>query len=389
MTLRTTGLPTVVLLMVMSSVLWAQAQAPRVGIHDHGPTESLAGPGAPAPVVGLMRISHDITLNTGAVAYGLRYTVGRDPADPAAAVPGEGYIGMSRPVAANWYAGGFFDLKLNGQSIGTRMVSVFAGHTSGERGYVDYVFDNPQAVVRVRMVGLAGSDCLHAQVLVEPRVEINEVGLHLRCYPSGFITGPTRRVLTASRTLATGARVALDREDEWWLNCYDTTRGMGAAGDGPCSVLWAPLQTQEAVVSVGSYSVDANLRLEPALRDFRFVFFDHTGRSNADVQADLRERAPGLVQELIEFEFADAAVLDWPLAEKQETTRELLAALPEDEERTARYEQWSRELEEQLKQVRGDGNGGAILAEAGALKIIMDWERSLPDLRLEALLHSL
>ena len=378
-----------VLLGLTTSVLWAQAQAPRVGIHDHGPTESLAGPGAPAPVVGLMRLTHDITLNTGVVAYGLRYVVGKDPDDPAAAVPGEGYIGMSRPVAANWYAGGFFDLKLNGQTIGTRMVSVFAGHASGDRGYVDYVFDDPQAIVRVRMVGLAGGDCLHAQVLLEPRVEIEEVSLALRCYPSGFITGPTRYVLTASRDLATGERVSLDLKEEWWLNCYDSTRGQGAAGDGPCSVLWLPDQTQGAMVNVGRYSIDTALRLDPTLRDFRFVFFDHTGRKNTDVQADLRQRAPGLLEELSDFVFADRAVLDWPLAEKQELTRELLAALPEDEQITARYEQWGRELEEQLRQVREGGHNGTIMAEARALKTIMEWEQSLPELRLQALLHSL
>lgn len=378
-----------VLSALAASALWAQAAPPRVAIHDHGPTERLGGPGAPAPVVGLMRITHDITLNTGTVAYGLRYTVGRDPDDPAAAVPGEGYIGMSRPVAANWYAGGFFDLKLNGESIGTRMVEVFAGHASADRGYVDYVFDTPQAVVRLRLVGLAGGDCLYTQVLLEPRVDIEDVSLALRCYPSGFITGPTRRALTAARELTAGERAALDLEDEWWVNYYDSGRGIGAAGDGPCSVLWLPEQTQAATVNVGRYSIDTALQLDPARRDFRFVFFDHTGRTNADVQEDLRARAQGLREELSAFEFADAAVLTWPLAQRQALTRELLAALPEDEERAARYDRWSRELEQHLRQVRDDAPEGAIMAEAEALKIIMEWEQSLPELRLEALLRSI
>lgn len=376
-----------VLLGMAPSVVWAQGAPPKVRIYDHGPTTHVAGPGAPAHVIGLTRLMHDITLNTGSVAYGLRYVVAKDPKDPAAAIPGEGYIGMSKPVDANWYGGGFFDLTLNGKTIGTSMVQVFAGRASGDRGYVDYVFDDPQAIVRLRVVGVAGSDCLYAQALLEPRVDVKEIRVDLRCYPSGFIHGPTRRALTAVRELAGAGRVSLDQGREWWVNYYDTTRGQGAPGDGSCSALWVPEQTREASVSVGTYSVDTALQLKPALRDFRFIFFDHTGRSNADVQADLKERAPRLLQDLTAFVFADSAVLNWVLAEKQEATRKLLVALPDGEKLGARYDEWSRELEAQLPQVRA-GGAGAILAEAKALKTTAEWDRSLPDLRLQALLHS-
>ena len=119
------------------------------------------------------------------------------------------------------------------------------------------------------------------------------------------------------------------------------------------------------------------------------MFFDHAGRKNSDVQADLKERAPRLLQELSDFVFADSAVLNWSLTDKQEATRKLLSALPQDTQFSGRYDQWSRELEEQLKQVRGDGHGGVIMAEAKALKAITEWEKSLPELRLQALLHSL
>ena len=364
--------------------LWAQTAAVKARVHDHGPNSYVAGPGAPAHVVGLTRVIHDITLNTGAVAYGLRYVISEDPKDPAAAIPGEGYIGMCKPVDSNWYGGGFFDLKLNGQTVGTRRATVFAGQSSGERAYVDYVFDTPQAVVRVRFVGLPGGDCLFAQVLLEPRVEITEVSVGLRCYPAGYITGPTRRALTAARELSTGKRESLDPGGDWWLNYSDSGRG-----EGGCSAMWLPGQTQEAVVNVGSYSIDTSLKLDPALRDFRFVFFDHTGRNDAQVQADLKARAAGLREELTTFVFADSAVLDWSLAEKQAAVRELLAALPGDAQLAARYDQWSRDLEEQLGKVRSGETEGGIMAEAAALKTITEWDRSLPELRLLALIGTL
>jgi hypothetical protein len=378
----------VALLALAASALWAQTPPAQVRIYDHGVQSSVAGPGAPAHVIGLTRLSHDITLNTGKVAYGLRYTVAKDPKDPAAAIPGEGYVGMSKPVDANWYGGGFFDLKLNGETIGNRMVQVFAGRAMGDRGYVDYVFDTPQAIVRLRFVGLADSEGLYTQVLVEPKIELKQISLALRCYPAGFVTGPSRQVLTPTRDLLSGARESLNLEQEWWLNYFDITRGLGDPVNGPCSVLWVPSQMQGAMVNVGGYSVDTALQLKPSLRDFRFIFFDHTGRKNTDVQAELKERAPQLLQELATLDFADASVLNWSLAEKLAETRQLLAALPEGSKQLPRYEQWGRELEAQIKQLQNSGQAGGIMAEAKALKTIMDWDQSLPELRLKALLNS-
>lgn len=366
--------------LMAASALWAQA-APQVHVYDHGPTSHIAGPTAPKHVIGLERMMHDITLNTGRVAYGLRYVVSKDPKDVTRAIPGEGYIGMPKPADHNWYGGGFMDLKINGQTIGDRMVKVFGGRSLGDRGYVDYVFDDPQAVVRIRFVGLAGGDCLYAQVLLEPKVEIKQLTLGLRCYPAGYVTGPTRHALTPTRDLPVG-RATLDPEQEWWLNFYDETR------DGPCSVLWVPSQAEQAIANVGSYGSETAFTLKPVLRDFRFVFFDHTGHKNADVQADLKARASGLLQELATFQFADSALLSWSLPEKQAETRQLVAQFPDDKALVAQYEQWSQQLETQLKLVREGAAENRIMAEADALKTIMAWDQSLPDLRLRALLRS-
>ena len=149
-------------LMLTGSLLWAQSGRVAVQVRDHGANTAIAGPTAPKHVVGLPRMIHDISLNTGKVTYALRYTICHDPKAPTVGIPGEGYIGMPQPNDANWYSGGFFDLKLNGQSIGSTMAQTFVGRSTGDRGYVDYVFDDPQAVVRLRFVALAGDDFLHA-----------------------------------------------------------------------------------------------------------------------------------------------------------------------------------------------------------------------------------
>ncbi|MDZ7620409.1 MAG: hypothetical protein U1E05_25685, partial [Patescibacteria group bacterium] len=126
------------------------AQESQVLMTDSGVQVATIGPGAPPHTVGLQGHRQVITMDTGARIHGLRYGVALDPNDPRAAIPGEGYIGMPQPVGCNWYAGGFFDVVLNGQSIGKTFIHSLTGRTSNNRGTTDFVFDTSQAVVRVR-----------------------------------------------------------------------------------------------------------------------------------------------------------------------------------------------------------------------------------------------
>ena len=105
---------------------------PEVLVSDSGVETRTIGPGAPPHTIGLQRHSQTITLDTGVQIYALRYVVARDPDDQQAAIPGEGYIGMPRPAGCNWYAGGFFDLRINGQSIGKRLVHSATGRSAVE-----------------------------------------------------------------------------------------------------------------------------------------------------------------------------------------------------------------------------------------------------------------
>jgi hypothetical protein len=153
-------------------------------------------------------------------------------------------------------------------------------------------------------------------------------------------------------------------------------------------VLWVPKQTEKAGFTVASYGIETVFDLKPDLRDFRFVFFDYAGKKNEAAKADLLGRARALLQELAGFAFTDPSLAHWPLAQKQAEIRQMLARGPEEKEAVARYEQWGRELAAQLKLIHS-GTAGAILAEADAAKIINAWERSLPELKLKALLSEI
>lgn len=372
----------------------SQAQeSPGVLVMDSGVRTGIIGSGAPAHTIGLQRHHHTMVLETGTQTFGLDYRVARDPKNPQVAIPGEGYIGMSQPVGCNWYAGGFFDLRINGHSIGPTLIHSLTGRAFGDRGAVDFVFDTPQAVVRVRFVAKFGGDCLYAQVLLEPKVEIKSVRVATRCYPSAFVSNTNRHVLTPTRDLAQGERAELDIADEWWTLYYDSVYDAGyvapsGGGAGPCAMLWVPGQTDKAGFTVGNYGTGTGFDLKPDLRDFRFVFFDYTGKKNEDAQADLRARAKALLDELTSFAFTDPSLANWPLVQKQSEIQRVLASSPPDKETAAQYERWGRELEAQLKLVRS-GSDGAILAEANVARTIGQWERGLPELKLKALLSEI
>lgn len=380
------------LALILGSPSYGQAPHP-VLVTDSGVTTATIGPGAPAHTIGLQGHRQLISMDTGARVYGLRYVIARDPNKPQAAIPGEGYIGMAQPVDCNWYGGGFFDVQLNGQTIGTTLIHSLTGRSSTGRGTADFVFETSQAVVRVRFVALSGGDCLYAQVLLEPKVEIQSVRVSVRCYPSAFVSDAERHVLTPTRDLTQGERAELDVAEEWWTLYYDTIYDAGYispthSGVGPCAMLWLPGQTEKAGFTVGSYGIETGLTLQPALRDFRFIFFDYAGTKNEAAKADLRSRAPSLLQQLTAFAFTDPSLANWPLPQKQAEVQQALSALPEDKDAAAQYQRWAQELTAQLKRMQA-GSSGAIMAEADAARTIGQWERGLPALKLKALLKKI
>jgi len=371
----------------------AQTPEPRVSVTDDGPRTGIAGPGAPTHIVGLPRLMHMVEMDTGVKTYGLHYTVAHDEKQPGVAIPGEGYIGMPRPAGCNWYSGGFFDLLINGESIGSTPIHSLVGRTVGNRGQVDFVFDTPFSLVRIRFVTLAGSDALYCQALLEPKIEIESLRVLMRCYPSAFVSTADRHVLTAMRDLAQGEQVELDLAKEWWLLYYDRIFDAGhvsptRTGVGPCSVLWSGPQVDKVGFTVGAYGTDTAMDIKPQVRDLRFVFFDYAGTTNKGAVADLRQRADELLGKLAAFPFTDDGITNWPLARKQQEVAQILATMPGEQEEATRYRSWAGELTEHIKLIQSGAPGG-VMAEAAAASVIQQWEQGVPGLKLKALLKSI
>lgn len=383
---------TLALLLAAALAAGAQGEAPGVLIMDHGREEKTIGPGAPAHTRGLLGANHQIDLDTGKKIYGLRYVAAIDQSLQGEARPGEGYIGMPRPSAANWYHGGFFDLVINGRSIGRTMLHSLTARSNGPRGTLDFVFDTPQAVVRVRFVARGGSDVLLCQATLEPKTEIKSLAVMVRCYPAGFISqGGARRALSAVREVAQGEQADLNPASESWLLYYDALADLHQVvnrqkGIGPCAGAWLPEQITAAQVSVGGYAVETRFTFKPDSRDLRFAFLDLAGAFNAAAQERLQAEGAALVTELRAFDFVDPALRGWSLAAKQAEVKDALAHLPENHERRREYDQLVADLKPLLEAITAGGN---IMAEARAADYIQQWERGLPELKLEALLRAI
>lgn len=369
----------------------AQTEPGRVIFLDRGRDERVIdSPTAPEHVRGLTGVSHQMDLDSGKVVYGLRYCAAVDPRRAEGALPGEGYIGMALPSKCNWYYGGFLDLQIDGRAVGTTRLHSLSGRADGPAGHVDFIFDTTQAVVRIRFSVKAGDDALFAQVLMEPKAPIKSIRLVTRCYPSAFSADAERHVLTSVRALEKGRTVDLDLACENWLFFMDRLLDKGVhiaphTGVGPCALLWAGGQTVRGGIGVGNYGIDTRFDLDPARRDFRFVFFDYAGRSNAVAEADLRGRADALQRELAAFAFTDPRVTGWSPAERRAEVLALLAKARDVGEIARRYEQWTAKLAAALPRIRA-ADAGSILAEAEASDIVTEWEKGLPELRLRAIL---
>ncbi|MFW6108206.1 MAG: hypothetical protein ACOC8D_00180 [bacterium] len=336
---------------------------------------------------GQQRAEQPFDFHLGPARYRIRYLAFLDPQRPDRAFPSEGYLGMPRPSSCNWYHGGFLFVRVNGQDIGRARRARACVAETGQRAIADLVWDAAPAVVRVRFVGLAGDDKLLCEIALEPKAEVDDLRLRLRCYPSFFTAWHDRdghrRVATPAATLDQGKRVELPAADHRWAVYYDTVFDPARGeGDGPCAALWLPDAVRAVRFRVGSYPVDTELLCRPGARSIRLAFWDLRGQANAAVLQRVRREAERWANQLREVDLTPAAVRAFePEAELARLDRLTRSAEVRKQlgERAEAYRRRIRALGE-VEGVPG------ILAQADLLDLLADYREFLWELRLAALL---
>ena len=260
------------------------------------------GPGEPYVIEGGSHEGHQALqwplLELGATQppYALRYNVCADRDAHAGMIgvwPREGglAVGMPRPTGANFYSGGFVDVRLDGISIGPHKATIERLTWDGATGY-RFTWRPPAATVALTFIGRDGANHLLMHGEIASDIPLNSAEVTLRCFPSSFAEPRERVVRTAQRELPAGARVLLE-PGEWWALCADKhfdEADLPAESRGPCAFAYDPAQVARATIDVGAYQVSASFELLPDQPSFDVALWEFPDLANDDAFAGLQQQ---------------------------------------------------------------------------------------------------
>lgn len=347
------------------------------------------------PHVGHDCVNQQASLDTGAIKYGLQYTACWDPSHENGTGFLEGYLGMPLPTGANWYAGGFLGLKINGVDLGATRLSELWASEKGARGNLKLFWDTPQAGVTVSFVALPGDDRLFCGITLNPKTEIKSLSLRLMTYPSYFTywnkRDGNRQLLTATQTYpqAEGKPVTLDPAAQWWFSLYDTifdpAKGEGDGGGAACFV---PEQLASLKVTVNSYGCPIEAELKPATRVIRLCLWDFDKHGNEESLTKLKAATGPTLELLKGMEFAPLALTQFEAAPKLTAAQEQLGKLPGSAALLAKLQAQAAEVQTLQKQVREGLSPTPAASEKALQEKLAAFEQLLWDVKFFVLLNT-
>lgn len=379
---------------VLAAVLTGITLAATLSAQDGKPTVKLSlGPPKTRSLKG--RRGHETetlhervaSFDLGRHSYAISYKAGYDKAKPGRAFPLEGYVGMPRPSACNWYHSGFLQVLMNGEDVGRRAISSMLVAERGSRGILDMVWHHELGDVRIRFLGLPGRDCLHCEITVEPRGPLASLTVKVRCYPSFFTSWHkrvgARRIKTPHALIKEGQRAKLPARDHWWAVYYDEVFDVaGGEGVGPCALLLDPAQASDITFAPGGYAVDTVMSFSPGTRRIRLAFWDLSKRTNAEALAHISRLAPDVRRELHRMDFTPAGVREFDVAAVRTHLEEALRLPPV-----------RKQLAGQIAEVRtllgmhtSDAGASSIAAEERLLQAIDKYRGFIWEVKLAELL---
>ena len=333
-----------------------------------------------------------IALDSGKVAYTIKYSSCVDPSHPGVRVNEEGYIGMPTPCSANWYHSGFFFVRINGQEVGESPLLDMRATERGERGACQLVWETAAARVRVQFLMTGGSERLLCQVTCVPKEgqKISSLEVLSRCYPSYFTSHMKRqgdRTLITPRTEAhEPATLPLDPAADTYLfyqdGVFDVAKG---EGEGPCAMLFLPEEIAAGTVQLTNYPVHTTLQAAPGVLRLRFAFWDFKGRSNADAAGFLKAHGTAIRDELRALDFRPPLLAAFAAAAVPVELKALLAAAGED---GTALQPAATALVAKLVDIKTRADAGDWAAEAEFAQQFADYEALRWKLRIYGLLNT-
>lgn len=366
----------------------AAAQEASVSVRDTGvsthPARWECTPGHPVE-------KRDFTLDNGRIRYSFAYSGCVHPSHGEKRPSSEGNFGMPSPTRANFYAGGFLGVIINGEDAITYRVKDMQVLEEGPRGVIQAIFAHPDADVGVRLMLLPGSN--HVLCLISWRsregATIESVEVKLTTYPSFFTSFHHRQGERHCRTPRTDQQEVSTLEivpgEDAYLYYYDAIFDVAnGEGDGPCATVLGPTGVIGGRVSIASYPVHSYIDYDPAAGEARLAFYDFAGLTNAEAQAYLDEHWQADQAELAATDFRPLAAQELDVAAFAEQTRALLEQAADDGEALAPQVE---ELLDRLEAAQARARAGDWQAEASLASLLRDSQDLLWKLRIFALLN--
>jgi len=195
-------------------------------------------------------------------------------------------IGLERPMESGWYWRGFFDVIIDGMSLGCYRPKERILIAGPKRG-ATFSWDLPNASVDVAFAMLPMSDGLYLDLALKPKKPLEQdIEVKLIAFPCGFRRDGLRTLATAVQTYVHRKGQQPDHYEtpntrtEWWWLFADKVHRDATRNRGPCGVLFPPGEPRNARVLLGSYSITASLFYEPRTEAIRLCFVEYPGLSN-------------------------------------------------------------------------------------------------------------
>ncbi len=244
---------------------------------------------------GQQYLMRHIVVRTGVVTYGFIYRFFLDPSHKGERLkPYSSGLGMDEPVLQNWtYVGSFFDVVINGESMGDARAAFKIFGVGKEKGGLEVTWEDKKAVVTARFTAESQKVRLPVQVTISPKTEIQSLAIYLRCYPNQYARPlkkvRERHILTAKRNMEVlgteRMKVVRLAKDEPWIVYYDANFDKGIThvsadgktkwtGSGPCALAYIPDETKEVTIKLGGYQIDTKLSYPPTTRKINLILWD-------------------------------------------------------------------------------------------------------------------
>jgi len=201
-------------------------------------------------------------------------------------------IGMSRPTENNWFSSGFFNLEVNGMSLGNAMPEFTVVDAAEERQGVRGAWKLDYADVEI-VFSLLEDDALLMDGRITPTgTKPHTLKIELFCVPSAgeWNWAPEsmdKWLLTATRHDQHSRVPYLDLTKEHWFLFYDKINDYpyvnpegskpgryGAESRGPCAFLLEPENVHWAHVNLTNRFIRTFLQYTKGTTRFRLAFYD-------------------------------------------------------------------------------------------------------------------